>query len=409
MKNQLLIFVFFLAGTTLFGFQDKKSLKDNISLKTSLKGSALRKFNRSQKLIGKANLILDEAKHYEQQIEEIKQTSRRARSRKITKLERKKMTKEIEAFYAFEIAHKKIYQAYKKTLKGFREQSTNPIKGIDLEKSARLNYRRAKKLRNKAENKKSEDKVYKFLSDAYDFEIDAINYQIEAYESYKFITAIQEEQVEPELLTKAQDSISGQTDSLVIDSVIYKEPEIIKEKTPELLSEEIDTSDLEIYIADTLIIPEIEKLTLNKEITADSGKIDYLQDTVSLAKESIPEDTIEHQITLEETAGLKIESKIEPEPSASKAQQANNVYFSIQILSKTSPATPEQLRSVYNGNEEVVLKRSDNYYRYLIGQFKTLFEARIFKNNEDIEGFIVAYKNDKRITIKEATDLTKNR
>lgn len=419
MKNTLFLICLLLLGFIFSGFQEEKTIKDNPSLKNALSGSALRKFNRAQKLIGKAKLILDEAERYEQQIEEIKQTSKRARSRKMAKLEQKKMEKEIEAFYAFEMAHKKLYQAYQKTLKGFRELSADPAKGIDLEKSARLNYRRARKFRNKAENKKSEDKVYKLLSDAYDFEIDAINNQIEAFENYRSSTAIAEVHAEPELQTEEQDTVSTQTEPVVTDSVIYTEPEIIIEESPEILSEEIDSSDLEMSITDTLIIPEVEKLPIEKKISTDSVTISYLKDTVRLptitipakkTEETIPPDTLKQIEPSEE----KIKPEIEKQPRADSVQapiavKQVKILFSIQILAKTSPASLDQLYSIYNGEEEVFLRRSGDYYRYMVGKFKTLFEAKIFKNKEKIEGFIVAYKNSERITIKEATEIIRNR
>lgn len=365
MKNIFFFIGLLLLGFIFSGFQEEKTIKDNPSLKNALSGSALRKFNRGQKLTGKAKLILDEAERYEQQIEEIKQTSRRARSRKMAKLEQKKMAKEIEAFYAFEMAHKKFYRAYQKTLKGFRELSADPAKGIDLEKSARLNYRRARKFRNKAENKKSEDKVYKLLSDAYDFEIDAINNQIEAFENYQSSTAIAEVHAEPELQTEEQDTVSTQTEPVVTDSVTIS------------------------YLQDTVYLQEG---TIPKE----------------KPEETIPADTIVQNIPLEETVEQKIERRAESKQPSTEVQQVN-VFFSIQILAKTSPATPEQLQSIYNGTEKVFLKLSDDYYRYLIGKFKTLFEAKVFKNKEKIEGFIVAYKNGERITIKEATEIIRNR
>jgi len=367
MKNTLFLIGLLLLGFIFSGFKEEKTIKDNPSLKNALSGSALRKFNRGEKLTGKAKLILDEAERYEQQIEEIKQTSGRAQSRKMGKLEQKKMEKEIEAFYAFEMAHKKLYQAYQKTLKGFRELSADPAKGIDLEKSARLNYLRARKFRNKAENKKSEDKVYKLLSDAYDFEIDAINNQIEAFENYQGSTAIAEVHAEPELQTEEQDTVSAQTEPVVTDSVTIS------------------------YLKDTVRLPTI---TIPAEKT----------------KETIPPDTLKQIEPSEE----KIKPEIEKQPRADSVQapiavKQVEIFFSIQILAKTSPASLDQLHSIYSGDEEVFLRRSGDYYRYQVGKFKTLFEAKIFKNKEKIEGFIVAYKNSERITIKEAAEIIRNR
>ena len=73
MKNIFFFIGLLLLGFIFSGFQEEKTIKDNPSLKNALSGSALRKFNRGQKLTGKAKLILDEAERYEQQIEEIKQ------------------------------------------------------------------------------------------------------------------------------------------------------------------------------------------------------------------------------------------------------------------------------------------------------------------------------------------------
>lgn len=83
----------------------------------------------------------------------------------------------------------------------------------------------------------------------------------------------------------------------------------------------------------------------------------------------------------------------------------NNIKFKIQVgafLNKVNEKS-SYIKSI--NNYKIEEQFIDNYYKYFIGEFVSLDEAKRIKLNLDIKGaFIIAYKNNKRITIKEALE-----
>jgi len=311
---------------------------------------------------------MDKATNYERQIDDIQVNSRRAKTRKVSKLEEKKMQKEIEAFYIYQQAHNKLYKIYHKSLKQFREKSTFPDEGVRLEKNASIAYKKSKKIRRKAENKGDIEKAYPLFADAYGFEIAAINHQIDAFTHYQSTAAL------PATETSPEEEIAA------VDSVAYRlTPEAALENSlPDTLTEE------EVILP--LLIDETEKQPDSLLMVAT--------DTLEVLPDQ-PDST--------ETDPGEIIPVVESQPPPV------TVFFTIQILSKTSPATDEQLKKIYSGPEKPYLMKSDGYYRYVVGRFATLFETKVFQNQNQVEGFIVAYKNGEKISVQEAVDLLKER
>lgn len=85
------------------------------------------------------------------------------------------------------------------------------------------------------------------------------------------------------------------------------------------------------------------------------------------------------------------------------------IFFWHTDFIQTSPATDEQLKQVYPGSEKPYLMQNNGYYRYLVGKFPTLSEAKAFKNNNQVVGFIVSYKDGERILVQEAVELLKQK
>jgi hypothetical protein len=83
------------------------------------------------------------------------------------------------------------------------------------------------------------------------------------------------------------------------------------------------------------------------------------------------------------------------------------VFFSIQFLATRESVTDSQVRTVYNGLLPVVENYSDGWHRFAAGSFKTEKEAEQTMRNEGIYGFIVAFRDDERISLTEARRLMK--
>lgn len=82
--------------------------------------------------------------------------------------------------------------------------------------------------------------------------------------------------------------------------------------------------------------------------------------------------------------------------------EASNVYYTVQFKTLTRQASPQNIRMWYAGREAVKVTRFDQYYRYSVGRFSSLAEARSFMEKEQMKGFVVAYQGDQRIAVVQA-------
>lgn len=82
---------------------------------------------------------------------------------------------------------------------------------------------------------------------------------------------------------------------------------------------------------------------------------------------------------------------------------AGSLNFHVQIAASKKPIPEWKIKMYYKGPKEIVTKHYDIWYKYSIGDFKTYEEAKSFVKKIKVRGaFVVAYKNDKKIDIKEA-------
>lgn len=388
----------------LISFPQNDSIVDNSEFNRALNVSSQKKINNLNRKFDKASVAMGKALVYEKQIDDILANSRRAKTRKVSKLEEKKMQKEIEAFYIYQNLYKKLFKIYRKSLKEFRDLSVDPVEGISLEKNAKTSYKKSKRYNNKAENKGNIEKAHKLFSDAYNQEIAAINFQIEAFSHYTSTRNVEKETLVAEEISEQPDTLFQDNTHQPSDTLLITEPE---EDLPEPMTENIDSSSLgETIIDSSFIVPAAI-------ISPDTDSPDITDTTETVQADTLVADPLVSIVSEPDTMPLIVEEE-SPDLERDEVDEETrpevlpaDIFFGIQILSRTSPASPEQLRQIYKGSEESYLIQSNGYYRYHIGKFKTLFEAKVFKQKETVEGFIVAYKNGERIPVQEATDLLK--
>ncbi len=107
----------------------------------------------------------------------------------------------------------------------------------------------------------------------------------------------------------------------------------------------------------------------------------------------------------------KKSQKTKPETKTDPVQQTSSLYFSVQIGAYKSVLSPEkeaQLRGI-SKEHNISIKSGDNGIKlYIIGQFKQYKEAKTLATElkSKYPGvFVVAFKNDKKISIAEANKL----
>ncbi len=91
------------------------------------------------------------------------------------------------------------------------------------------------------------------------------------------------------------------------------------------------------------------------------------------------------------------ESKEEP---AKKVM--DKVYFTVQILADKKPVSNERLKAVYKGSLPIIENQGDGWYRYSFGKFNDYSSAKKALLNSNIKGYVVAYKDKTRISVREA-------
>ena len=82
------------------------------------------------------------------------------------------------------------------------------------------------------------------------------------------------------------------------------------------------------------------------------------------------------------------------------------VVFRVQIAAHTVILEDEYIKTFYTGEDSVMQFREGNWYKYQIGSFNNFEDA----NNLRIKcrvprAFVVAYQEERKLTIKEALDL----
>lgn len=95
--------------------------------------------------------------------------------------------------------------------------------------------------------------------------------------------------------------------------------------------------------------------------------------------------------------------KFAPPLVVKDVKDSSIVYYSIQIAAHTIPLTDAQIRiSIYKGPMLIREIWEDGWYKYLIGYFKNVNEAIELHKKINVEkAFVVAYKNGKRVPLKE--------
>ncbi len=83
-----------------------------------------------------------------------------------------------------------------------------------------------------------------------------------------------------------------------------------------------------------------------------------------------------------------------------------DIYFSVQIAAFSKMVSVSDLSGIYHPADSIKMSRSGSLYKYYTGTFTTLQEALDFKKSCGVkDAFVVAYYNDRRISIREAVQI----
>jgi len=93
---------------------------------------------------------------------------------------------------------------------------------------------------------------------------------------------------------------------------------------------------------------------------------------------------------------------VKVENSINLIKEKNNIIFKIQIAASKKPLGIEHLNKICKSNEIIHSEYNDKWYKYYIGFYETYKDAQEHKFSSGVsDAFIIAYKNGKRISMKE--------
>ncbi|WP_435314249.1 N-acetylmuramoyl-L-alanine amidase family protein [Cellulophaga fucicola] len=104
-----------------------------------------------------------------------------------------------------------------------------------------------------------------------------------------------------------------------------------------------------------------------------------------------------------------VKNETKPKEVEEQVTTSSNIEFRVQLFasSKSIPLVSDNFKGLRALTKEPV----NNMYRYMSGHAKSHYDAKLIKSNADLKGYtssyIVAYKDGKRINIKEAIKYTK--
>lgn len=328
-----------------------------------------RKITVADKKIAKGDAIVGKKEKYTRQIEAI-DAQGKARSGKVKRLQAKSNKIVVSSASFYKDGYGKKYNTYKKVVNSAVNEGTLGDDAASLMNNAKEEYKSGRKLRRKSGNLSDVSRAATMLLDANEVEANAVETLIKATSKYR---QIEIETVSPEDVV--QESLMDSTNIVAVPAL---------------------TSELALAMDSTV--------TAQKDVISHPNAILYVDSTLvtSLTQDSLV--TLEDGIIANITVEPLLEDAVVIAPETKEAVQ---VYFSVQFLAEKSAVSKDRLMQLYDGPFEVHEHKAEGWYRYSFGEFPSVVEASEMKTRSGVQGFVVAYLNDKRITIKEAKELLK--
>ena len=337
------LFLFSLS-ITLFAQDTEKAVVENLPKKDK------EKVVKSEKWLSKGNLILEEASKYDNELASLKDSEGKLKMRKINKLEKKSDGLKIKAASYLQDGYKKKAKVFESIVKDSRK--TNPqlasrLKEVEFNSDKKI--KKSKKLYRKADDMASKSKAVEY------FELGHKNYEEAIAILCGGLAVVYD--------IKAEDEM---------DDIVTEEDTTINSATanPAVAAPVVGVT------ATTAAVVAASNVGNEKEFIVDSTNQAFVTDTIPLTAEPEEKENID-------------------------------VFFTIQFVADKKPVSSEMQKTKYAGELEVVEMNAGGWYRYSVGRFTKLEEAKAVMKSEGIKGFIVAYKSGERITVSEAVELLK--
>ncbi len=362
LKGVLLAFLCF----SCFSFSDLFAQRE---VEKILDQGEVKKFAKADKLIAKGDAILDNTIGLEKEIETLRNAEGRIKTRKIDKKSKASAKYKMQAAIYYKDGYNTKIKVLDKRLK--TAEKSGDSKAANAREEVKVLEKKARKQYNKAEN--------------------LISYE----EAVEMVELAQENQ---------QKALDVMTKTLITGVTA----EVQEESGAEVIEE------IPVAVQDTLVTPEPE-MEVTQQATSESME--------ELATEGVvPPSGTEAAVVVGTTAAVVAAVSTEEALQVDEtevvdevvvpieepiADSNKDVFFTIQILAGKSKIAEAQIEQAYSGSNKVIEMTGDGWYRYSIGKYNSIEKARQVQTDEGIKGFIVAYNDGKRISVKEASELLK--
>jgi hypothetical protein len=311
-----------------------------------------KKLMRADKIMVKALDYTKRADTYEKQIEALRNDKGRIKFGKIRKLERRRNSSIVQSKPYYQDGYTLGYKALGKQISLLSGQAKGSDVNVDeLSKKSKDRYKQGNKFYKKSERLAKAQQQIEMIVLGNQKMKEALTVQVQTIEQLK------------------QSVFAGITEPVAIEPVsdVQYEPQPQPELAP------VITVPTEQSAA--VVVPEVVA-------------------AVAIASVSVPDSNIINETISTETV---------PVVAASVPEELGDVFITIQIMSVKTAATPEQIMQVYSGSKKVMQLVSADYYRYAVGKFRSVDEAKAAMAAENIKGIVVAFKGSERISVAEAT------
>jgi hypothetical protein len=135
---------------------------------------------------------------------------------------------------------------------------------------------------------------------------------------------------------------------------------------------------------------------------------DYVWD-VDIEKNLFPSKSevkpVEPIVAVKEDIKPKVDTGVKTKTPEIEPYDSTVIYYQVQIVAHTSSLNSSYIKlNVYNGDMPIETLKEEGWFKYVIGRYRTLEEAnQLLQQIKVPKAFVVAYKNHKRVPIKEAT------
>ena len=347
----------------------------------NLSESDQKKVATAEKKIQKAESIVKKADKYTSEIETLKNDGS-VRTRKIQKLETKANKIIIKSSSYYKDGFGKKYKTYRGAVQQNIKEGNLSTDYESKKDEAHKTYRIGRKWRRKSNSQGNVDKGVEYLLKANEVEGKAIHSLIDILDNV-------EEASPKEEITLVEDTTSQSNDIITIQAL-------------EPVTEEANFDSTLVLAEDSITPTQTDSLKQDIALVQDTlSTTPLVQDTV----QTIVSDTTSVLTETDKTAST-VEPVIEEVEEVIPDTKKNlNTYFSIQFLADKQPVPKEKITSMYNGPLEVIKHEADGWFRYSVGKFTDINEAKQTLQSSGIKGYVVAYHNNTRISTREAIEI----